>query len=257
MTMVAPRLKDPPIIEVVCGFFFPAVRGLDPIFVGKYWAERKEGHGFPNQQLHPPVADRPGLFLGDGVGPLRAWLVSAPDDYVLQIQPDRFYFNWRKREGAYPHFGDYGATNGVLSRSLSEFAELGDFTLGALGQRPKPTQLELAKIDLLVSPKHWSDQADLTRVLPVLGTLPKITEEPSVNLTLVGDRGGFQLHFAIATVVLASDMSRAIQIETRVTARDPGSDVRRTFEAMNAVANQVFFETVSDKEFSRFGGEVL
>ena len=111
--------------------------------------------------------------MGDGVGPLRAWLVSTPDDYVLQIQPDRFYFNWRKREGAYPHFGDYEPTKGVLSRSLSELAELGDFTLGALGQKPKPTQLELAKIDFLVSPKHWSDHADLAKVLPVLGRLPE------------------------------------------------------------------------------------
>ncbi|MGD0680111.1 MAG: hypothetical protein ABSC94_32415 [Polyangiaceae bacterium] len=256
MTMVAPRLKDPPIIEVVCGFFFPAVPGLDPILVGKYWAERKEAHGFPSRQLHPPVADRPGFFLGEGVGPLRAWLVSAPDEYVLQIQPDPFYFNWRKHESAYPHFGDHEPTKGVLSRSLLELAELGDFTLGALGQKPKPTQLELAKIDLLVSPKHWSDDADLTKVLPALGTLPRITGEPTVNLSVVGERAGFQLHFAIASVVLASDMSRAIQIETRVTAREPGSDMRKTFEAMNAVANQVFFETVSDKELNRFGGEV-
>ena len=122
--MVALRLKDPPIVEVVCGFFFPALAGLDPILIGKYWAEHKEAHGYPKRQLQPPVADRPGFFLGDGVGPLRSWLVSGTDEYLLQIQPDRFYFNWRKREGAYPHFNDYEPTKGVLSRSLLELAAL-------------------------------------------------------------------------------------------------------------------------------------
>jgi uncharacterized protein (TIGR04255 family) len=253
--MVVPRLKDPPILEVICGFFFPALSGLDPILVGKYWAEHKEGHGFPNRQLKPPVADRPGFFFGDEVGPLRSWLVSASDEYVLQIQPDRFYFNWRKRKGEYPHFNDYEPTKGVLSRSLSEFAGLSDFSLATLSQAPKPTQLELAKIDLLVSSRHWSNYSDLALVLPVLGTLPKITEEPTVSLSLDGERAGFRLHFALTSAVLAADMSPAIQIETRVTAHEPGNDMRKTFEAMNTVANEVFFETVSRTELKRFGGQ--
>lgn len=73
---MAPRLEDRPIVEVVCRFFFPPLPGLDPLLVGKYWAEEKQTHGYPNGQLQPPVTDRPGLVLGNGVGPLRAWLVS-------------------------------------------------------------------------------------------------------------------------------------------------------------------------------------
>ena len=148
--MVAPRLKDPPILEVVCGFFFPALAGLDPILVGKYWAEQKEKHGFPNRQLHGPVVERPGFLVAEGVGPLRSWLVSASEEYVLQIQPDRFYFNWRKREAQYPHFNDYGETKGVLSQSLAEFDQLGAFARDVLGEAPKPVQLQLAKTDLLL-----------------------------------------------------------------------------------------------------------
>ncbi len=221
----------------------------------KYWAEKKQLRGFPKTQLQPPVADHLGLRLGDGIGPLRCWLIGERDDYVLQIQPDRFYFNWRKRDGEYPHFNDYGEKKGVLSRSLSELDEFFEFTSAVLGQRPKPTRLELAKIDHLSSPKNWSDYADLTSALPMLGRLPKITEEPTVNFSFSGQRDGFQLQFGLTNAVLAADMSPTVQIETRVTANDVGADLRRTFEAMNAVANEVFFETAGGQP-QRFGGQI-
>ncbi len=257
LTQVTKRLADPPIVEVVCGFFFQPVRGLDPLVVGKYWAERKERRGFPKKQLHPPVTEQPGLFLGDGVGPLRTWLVSEGDEYVLQIQPDRFYFNWRNREGKYPHFNDYDDQKGVLSRGLTEYAEFAEFVKGVLHQEPGPTALELTKIDLLRPPKYWADYADLAKVVPMLGTLPKITDDPAVNLSLVGERNGFNVHFRLATSVLASDLSLGFQMETRVTATQVGSTMaerRNVFQAMNTVANEIFFETISPDQLGRFGG---
>ncbi|MGA3122902.1 MAG: TIGR04255 family protein [Polyangiaceae bacterium] len=247
------RLKDPPIVEVVCGFFFSPLARLDPITVGKYWSEKKE-RAFPKTQLQPPVADRPGVRLGDGIGPLRCWLIGEHDEYLLQIQPDRFYFNWRKREGEYPHFNDYGEKTGVLSRSLAEFEQFAEFASAALGQTPKPGRLELAKIDLLTSPKHWEHYSDLQSVLPMLGKLPKITEDPSVTVSFEGEREGFQLQFGLTNAVLAPDMSAAVQIETRVTTRHAVSDDRETFVKMNALANQVFFESLADAEYARFGG---
>jgi uncharacterized protein (TIGR04255 family) len=257
LKIVAARLKDPPIIEVVCGFFFAPLAGLDPLLVGKYWSEHKEKDGYRERQLHPAVSDRPGLSVSDNLGPLRCWLIKETDDYVLQIQPDRFYFNWRKREGGYPHFTDRNGSEGVLTKSLREFDQFARFCASepALKQTPKPLRFELAKIDLLVSPAHWKDYADLATVVPMLGKLPKITDEPTVNLSLVGQRDGYQVQFGLTNVVLAADMSPALKIETRVTA-SASPDPRATLASMNASANDVFFGTVSKNEFHRFGGEI-
>ncbi len=135
---LTPRLKDPPIVEVVCGFFFSPLPGLDPLMVGKYWAEQKEKSGYKNRQLQPPVTDRPGLTFADGVAPVRSMLISDTDEYVLQIQPDRFYFNWRRREGHhYPHFNDYKEGEGVLTKGLREFAKLVD-CCARPQRRPRP-----------------------------------------------------------------------------------------------------------------------
>ena len=74
-----------------------------------------------------------------------------------------------------------------------------------------------------------------------------------MNLALVGERGGFQLHFGLTSTVLSADLSPAIQLETRVTAPATGDDTRKTFEAMNAVVNEVFFEMIASTALERFG----
>ncbi len=249
------RLKDPPIVEVVCGFFFSPLARLDPITVGRYWSEEK-AREYPKTQLHPPISDRPSLRLGEGIGPVRCWLIGEREEYLLQIQPDRFYFNWRKREGEYPHFNKYAEKDGVLRRSLREFREFAQFATAALGQTPKPVRLELAKIDMLVSPRHWKNYADLQSVVPMLAKLPKVAEDPNVTLVLAGEREGFQLQFALTNAPLAPDMSAAVQIETRVTTRQAVADDQETFVKMNALANDVFFESLADSEYGRFGGLV-
>ncbi len=249
---LARRLKDPPIVEVVCGFFFSPL-DLDPIVVGKYWSEKKESQGYQHHQVHPAVSDRPGLSLSEGAGPLRCWLINDTDDYILQIQPDRFYFNWRKRQRGYPHFTDRDGVEGVLTKSVREFEELAEFCASALKQAPKPARFELTKVDLLVSPRHWKDYVDLVSVLPILGKLPKITDEPMLSMSLIGQREDFQVQFGLTNVVLAEDMSPAVKIETRITA--PATpDMRATMSSMNDIANQVFFDTLNPEEFHRFGG---
>jgi uncharacterized protein (TIGR04255 family) len=255
LNALAPRLKDPPIIEVVCGFFFSPVAGLDPLVVGKYWAEKKDRDGYHERQLHPAVSDRPGISVSETPGPFRCWLIKDTDDYILQIQPDRFYFNWRKRKSGYPHFTDKDGSEGVLTKSLREFDEFRRFceTESAIKQALKPLRFELAKIDLLLNPAHWKDYSDLTSVVPLLGKLPPITDEPSLNLSLVGQRDGFLVHFGLTNGALAPDMSQAVKIETLVTA--PAThDVGSTLALMNATANNIFFDTLSASELHRFGG---
>jgi uncharacterized protein (TIGR04255 family) len=255
LNTLAHRLKDPPIIEVVCGFFFPPVAGLDPLVVGKYWAEKKDREGYHERQLHPAVSDRPGISVSETPGPFRCWLIKDTDDYILQIQPDRFYFNWRKRTSGYPHFTSRDGSEGVLTKSLREFQEFSTFCEAepSLKQALKPLRLELAKVDLLVNPTHWRDYSDLTLVVPMLGNLPPITDDPTLNLSLVGQRDGFLVQFGLTNFALAPDMSQAVKLETTVTAAVSG-DPHATLTSMNDTANKVFFGTLSKTEFHRFGG---
>lgn len=251
-----PRLEAPPIVEVVCGFFFQSIPALDPLIVGKYWAEKKEQHGYPLRQLHPPVADRPGIMLGDGVGPLRSWLVSASEEYVIQIQPDRLYFNWRRKSGKYPHFRDHGRNEGVLTKGLRELDELSAFCEATLGHKLSPLRLELAKIDQLVQPKHFIDFRDLGSLVPVIAPVLSVTKsrEPMLNLSIIEARDGFEVLFQMSTSALGPNGEPAVQFETRTSAEVGSASIRDRFIEMNQVVNQVFFGMINDSDGRRFGG---
>lgn len=255
---LAPRLKDPPIVEVVCGFFFPALPGLDPLFVGKYWAEVKERAGFRRGPLQPAVSDRPGIIFGDGVGPLRSWLVSETDEYVLQIQADRVYFNWRRRQGEYPHFRNDGDKEGVLTKSLRELAELSAFCEKSLGVKPAPVRLELAKIDQLVQGKHYKDFSDLAKLIPLVLPIAKIAKsaEPIVNLNVIEGRDGHEVLFQMTNAALGPGGQPSVQLETRTSAPCEGDELADRFTAMNDVVNEVFFGMIDDAAsgWTRFGG---
>ncbi|MBI2390491.1 MAG: TIGR04255 family protein [Deltaproteobacteria bacterium] len=244
------HLREPPIVEVVCGFSFDAMAVLDPVAIGLYWHRRRQD--FPAKQLHPAVGQAPGIVLG--LGPLRTWLVSENGEHVVQVQQDRFYFNWRGRGARYPHFNTY-EERGVLDRCLDEFVQFSAFCQEELGKRPAPTGLELAKIDMLEQGRHWSDFTDLGRVVPALSGLRSVLQSPQpvLQMQMFEARGDREIHVQINNAVVTSTFVRGVQIETRIVASSSG-EPRSTFSELNEMANATFRALIPETEWHRFGG---
>lgn len=251
------KLKEPPIVEVVCGFFFEPIEGLDPLLIGKLWSERSAS--YPKRELHPIVSDFAGpMLISQGVGPLRSFLISEDDAYVLQIQRDRLYFNWRKRSEAasYPSFNEHEGKPGVLGRSLDELRQFEAFCKRELEREVRVRRIELVKQDYLIQGKHLRGPDDLAKGLPIVAPLcafAKSSNDLLFNVTVVDQREGADVRVQIAT---AQDLSReasGVQIQTRTT-KGVSADVEADFRALNKVANDVFFELVHPDWFDRFGG---
>lgn len=243
--MTLEQLKHPPIVEVVCGFVFEPLSGLDPLLVGTYWNQRRQD--YPKGQLQPPVTDdQPsGLMIHEGVGDLRSWLISEDEAFLIQIQSNRFYLNWRKRGGDYPRFSDHhGEPKGVLSRALTEFEQFTVFCKTSIGQEPSVVRIDLTKIDHLLKGDHWKDSADLARMMPKLAPLMELskTNDPIVAIRFHEDRARGKLLVAIDSVgfnIPSENPKRGIKLETRfanIQSMDPRSD----FEWANAELNNVF-----------------
>ena len=259
LTGMGKKLASPPIVEVVCGFFFPPIQDLDPIVIGKLWYERRKE--FPHHSVQPPVMEEGGLMLAVGAGPLRSWFVSDDDEYVIQIQPDRFYLNWRKREGGYPRFHDDGEKHGVMSRALDEFDRFAAFCADALSTRPAVNYVEVAKVDLLLQGTHWQTAADLSTLMPLLGGLRAVaaTEDAEVTARVAETRpeGEFLLSAHCGMQEIFGNIpARAVRIETRAR-REIGEGTTNYGEhlsSLNNLLNEAFWGLVSDAELSRFGG---
>jgi hypothetical protein len=247
------HLVSPPINEVVCGFIFEPPDGLDSVLVGAYWSTRRDE--FPGRQVSPPIADAP--FFGN-ILPLRTLLIDRAEAFLLQIQADRFYLNWRRRKGEYPRFSDHpGRSPGILSRALAEFERFQNFCDANLGKRPTPARVELAKVDCLVQGTHWKDLEDLSRMLPLVKPLASLARGTDPQLALrfweAQTAGTLAVSFALAQRSEENGPERVMNVETRMLAQataNPSQD----FARLNTELNRVFASLIPKEERdARFG----
>ncbi len=251
-------LSAPPINEVICGLTFEALPEIDPLLLGVYWETRRAD--FPNHQLQPPISDDATPLLLTGLPPIRTWLVSADDVFVLQIQTDRFYLNWRARGKEYPRFSDHEARPGLLTKLLSEFDAFSHFCRTRLGRAPGPLRVELAKVDHLRQGQHWRDFSDLARVIPWLDAFAHFsaTPDPAVGLRFLEEREDGRLLISVDTALSrASDGStyRVLKLETRIS-RPVTGELHAEFMRSNTILNDVFFAMIpKDQRDIRFAAQ--
>jgi uncharacterized protein (TIGR04255 family) len=102
-----------------------------------------------------------GVAAGD-IFPLpRFWLESPDGEMLLQIQRNAVLFNWRKREGRYPHF------ESVKKSFDRNFALFTNFLEKELSLPPPEIQVaELNYINVIEGTEYWRDPRDTKNVVP-------------------------------------------------------------------------------------------
>jgi uncharacterized protein (TIGR04255 family) len=98
------RFLNPPLTEVVCGVVFDAPE-FSSVHFGVYWDRIRQR--FPERPMDQPPLTAVDVFGLSLLPPLRrVWFESEDKKELVQLQADRFYYNWRKQsEGNdYPRF---------------------------------------------------------------------------------------------------------------------------------------------------------
>ncbi len=110
-----PDYSEPPVVEVACGVIFDPLRNLLAPHFGLLWEQFREE--YPQCQEVPPLTAVSESFeqggaqrLRVGFGTLpplpRIWFHHKSGNGLIQLQRDRFHYNWRKVGplDAYPHY---------------------------------------------------------------------------------------------------------------------------------------------------------
>lgn len=108
-----PKLDRPPVTEVVLGVAFKDLP-IQVAHIGLFWQMVRDE--FPNIEERPPL----GLIIEGEIGnqpqmqlellqspPLpRTWMISRDGSTLLQVQRDRFHFNWKREttDNQYPSY---------------------------------------------------------------------------------------------------------------------------------------------------------
>lgn len=241
-----PHLQHPPIIEVVCGVAFEPIRDLDPLALGIYWDQRSAEYPTKSLQVaFGTTSSREFTLL-----PVRAVFVEKDDQFVLQLQDDCFFVNWRKRGQRYPRFS---GNEGVLQRTRTEFELFESFVSRRFGKRLLVRQIDMSKIDLLYRGIHWQDLKDLAALVPLAGVFNAIQEARSreFNLSFIEHGPIGDMTISMATAVQAKE-TIAVRIESRIQCDSTPERLWETFTSANSVLNKAFFSLLVPAELGRF-----
>ncbi|HZJ67065.1 MAG TPA: hypothetical protein VFD36_26345 [Kofleriaceae bacterium] len=239
---MVPLMARAPIDEVVVGFILDQAVGPDAVDSGCYLATRADR--FVRHEIHEPILSTPGFF--EVPGPARVWLISADDAWLVQLQQDRFHANWRRRGNApYPGFTREG---GAMHFAVDEFARFQAFCQATRGITPNAVSIELSKIDLLIMGKHWADNADAAKLMPVLDGIfaMQTTRSGAVALRWHEDIGDVNIAVAIGSAQLkAAPGVPAFRVDFRASCPVTG-DITEHLVRTNGILNDAFSRLIPD-----------
>lgn len=143
------RFKKPPVVEVVCGVQFSVGSPLKSVEPGLYWQTIKDR--FPRVEDAAPIAaafESGGAFqefleLAQTPPLRRAWFLTADGSNLIQLQGDRFIFNW-KRAGEDATYPSYDVVIEEFEKHLTGFEE---FVESRIGAKPTYRQFELTYVN--------------------------------------------------------------------------------------------------------------
>lgn len=166
-----PSFRRPPVVEVAIAAQFDGIPGLTGPHMGLLW-QRFRG-AFPTLQAHPaldPRFERSGPELGkkltfalETVPTPRVWFIGSNEEHLVQVQQDRFVFNWRSIHGQdYPRYEHVKAS---FEKHFGLFREyLAEEQLG----EPRLNQWELTYVNRIPAGDGWHRHGELGLVVPLL-----------------------------------------------------------------------------------------
>ena len=159
----------PPIEEVVLSVLFESLAGFLAPHLGEIWQELKK-EGFVNIAEQPLVlptmehfsniGGESELHIGNVPNLARIWFIHKDGDQIIQVQRDRFAFNWRKTkaEQNYPGF------SAILEKFEGFYNRFGETIQNMEVGTLTPLQYELTYIDQLMQGEGWNNLEDMGKI---------------------------------------------------------------------------------------------
>ena len=246
------KYENPPINEIVCDILFDSIEGLRAGHFGILW--QKFRPDFPEIEDHILVAPIPGDDLETpNKFPLpRVWFIHKNENEVVQVQQNRFLYNWRKQRAADQYPG-YEKVIENFEKYLSGFQEfLAAENLGNLAAR----EYQLVYIDLIPKGEGWGNLDDLEKVFPnLLQTIP-FTNLKGINwqtiFSLPNNLG--QLQMSIRDARRVSDDHPLLKIEFKALSNQPYEPMREWFDAAHSTIIKLFSNLISNEIQEKFWG---
>lgn len=239
------KFTRPPVVEVVCGVLFRDLPGLRVPHFGQFWTRVRAD--FPQPEERPPLAplvesfDRPLATLMPSqmewvvdVPIPRVWLLGDGGRRLLQLQRDRFLYNWKSTadDVGYPSY------DLIIVEFEKWFAEFTSFVreegIGDLEVR----QFELTYVNHITKANGLDEVGEVGVFIDHLrAKTPKnrfLPQPANINWRTAYDlpeRQG-RLHLAAYSAFADQDRILRFDVIARGMSRDQGDSARRNWFAL-------------------------
>ncbi|MCC6466433.1 MAG: TIGR04255 family protein [Planctomycetes bacterium] len=253
-----PDYKNPPVVEVVCGVSFDRLRKFLVHHVGLLWSQLAQDFTEIGEQPNLPR-----IFEGFDNEPRvnvelmqiqdwpRAQFAQPNGGDIIQVQRDRFLYNWRKRASeAYPR---YEAVFGRFWAKLNQFSALMDQAqIGPVA----PVQFELTYLNQILEGEGWTDWGQIGRMFvdapSVKDGAKLLYSTHGINWLSTYDlpekSGRLYAHLRSATRTLDKKPLLSLEMTVRGMPKDTSdATVKEWFDIAHKWIVQGFYELTSDK----------
>lgn len=250
-----PTYDAPPVVETVLGVEF-APLAWQTQHIGMYWSEIRKA--FPHVEAKAPLAHRieqvdpfqavqvSGPIVYDSPPPVRCWYLEKEDaGPLVQVQSDRFTYNWRKEAEPYPHYDE--TVRPAFEREWKRFqAFIAREGLGEINV----LQVEVSYVNHIPRGEGWQTAADLPNVTTLWGVasggfLPP-PESVSFNCAFpIKDRG--RLRVSLQPALRQSDQAVVLQLNITAKIRPAGDSVLSMLDLGREWVVRGFSEITSQK----------
>lgn len=227
-----PKYDSPPVIETVLGVQFSPLPKFTNAHAGWFWKKCLDETWIAVQEA-PPIQDvferfgeeklwGPEAALRVFTEPTsnRSQIIRADNARMIQVQPTRFMYNWKKSDGV-----DYPSYEKLLPEFNGQFGQFGDFVSEAGYPGLDVNQWEVTYVNQIPKGDLWDEVTDWAKIIPRLSVFG-VTVPGQVfdgfggtwSQILAGNRG--RLHITVRHARVGSAKGPEI-LSLQLTARGP------------------------------------
>ena len=262
-----PRFDRPPVIETSFSIDFAKIERWQIPYFGLYWSTIRDRYPKLNVQSAIPsqIEDfdnylspsTPFTVDLDEHAPVRCWFYNENETQLVQIQRDRFIFNWKRglSNEVYPHYENMRPTVRSEWQGLREFVL--QHQLGTLQAR----QCEVNYINHIEKGVGWDDYSQIDQVFPGWFTHTKSStdffpEVIDISLRYVVPHIKARLYVRAQSAIRNVDHKEVIQLSLTMRGKPESPDTDVIFnwfdDAQEYVA-QTFLKLTSESVHALWG----
>jgi uncharacterized protein (TIGR04255 family) len=237
VTSQAHTIRDynkPPVIETVLSIQFAPIPELSVLLIGLYWSKIRDEYPIAEpkpvlgQQMEQFGKIRRSRELGLEIltePSVRYWFTHADRNQLIQIQKDRFIYNWKKasESESYPRY------ERIKERCLFEWNRFLAFLEKEGVPKPEANQCEVTYVNHIDYEQGWKSFGELSKVISpwsgnYSGSFLRVPEAVVINVSYVLHDNQGRLYIAMQPVIRARDAKEVLQLS--LTARGGPSSTK-------------------------------